>query len=195
MTDLINYILCSTVIIMDIANANIDAIRPIAAMGVIILWIKLFYFLRVFETTSRLIRMIMEIVNDMKNFLIVLVIGILGFANGFYIISQNQVNTEAPFAGETFSKAVIYTYRLTLGDFATDDFYNLTGIDVVIVWIMFIFASLFVVIVLLNLLIAMMGDTFGRVLENITNLTIREKVLLISENEALFNRSDKFKNA
>lgn len=41
----------------------------------------------------------------------------------------------------------------------------------------------------------MMGDTFGRVLENITNLTIREKVLLISENEALFKRSEIFKNS
>lgn len=72
---------------MDIAGVSVDTIRPIAAVCVIILWIKLFYFLRVFETTSRLIRMIMEIVNDMKNFLIVLLIGILGFANGFYIIS------------------------------------------------------------------------------------------------------------
>jgi hypothetical protein len=56
-------------------------------------------------------------------------------------------------------------------------------------------ATLFVVLVLLNLLIAIMGDTFGRVLENITNLTIREKVKLVAENEALFDRNEIFKDS
>ena len=55
--------------------------------------------------------------------------------------------------------------------------------------------SLFLVIVLLNLLIAIMGDTFSRVLENITNLSVREKVMLVSENESLFDREGLFKSA
>jgi hypothetical protein len=87
MADIINYSLCTSVILMDAFNAEISTIRPTASVCVIILWIKMFYFLRVFETTSRLIRMIIEIINDMKNFLIVLSIGIMGFANGFYILS------------------------------------------------------------------------------------------------------------
>jgi hypothetical protein len=89
MADMINYTMCTSVIILDSIGAHITLIRPIASICVIILWIKLFYFLRVFESTSRLIRMIIEIVNDMKNFMVVLIIGILGFANGFYILSQN----------------------------------------------------------------------------------------------------------
>jgi len=40
-----------------------------------------------------------------------------------------------------------------------------------------------------------MGDTFSRVLENITNLTIREKAMLVAENEALFNRKEEFKHS
>lgn len=48
---------------------------------------------------------------------------------------------------------------------------------------------------LLNLLIAIMGDTFSRVLENITNLSVREKVMLVSENESLFDRSTLFASA
>jgi hypothetical protein len=62
----------------------------------------------------------------------------------------------------------------------------------ILFWILFIIASLFVVIVLLNLLIAIMGDTFGRVNENITNLSIREKAMLVDENEHLFNRAKLF---
>lgn len=49
-----------------------------------------------------MVRMIFEIIDDMKNFLIVLGIGIIGFANGFYILSQNQKDGIEPFAGTTF---------------------------------------------------------------------------------------------
>ena len=63
------------------------------------------------------------------------------------------------------------------------------------IWFIFIFGSLFLVIVLLNLLIAIMGDTFSRVLESIENLIIREKVMLISENESLYDRVEKFKHS
>jgi len=66
---------------------------------------------------------------------------------------------------------------------------------VFLVWFIFVLAALFVVIVLLNLLIAIMGDTFGRLFGNITNLTIREKVMLISENESLFDRKSLFEGS
>ncbi len=64
-----------------------------------------------------------------------------------------------------------------------------------LIWVIFIIGSLFLVIVLLNLLIAIMGETFGKVSEQRVNLSIMEKVLLVSENEFLFNRKDKFKDS
>lgn len=90
---------------------------------------------------------------------------------------------------------MIYTYRLAMGDFQLDFFDDLGGADYFLSWFLFIFGSLFLVIVLLNLLIAIMGDTFSRVLESITNLTVREKVMLVAENEALFNRTILFSKA
>jgi ABC-type antimicrobial peptide transport system permease subunit len=62
--------------------------------------------------------MIIEIVNDMKNFLIVLFIAIFGFTCGYMIISQGDPER---FAGDNLFTAFIYTYRLTLGDFGLDD--------------------------------------------------------------------------
>ena len=64
--------------------------------------------------------------------------------------------------------------------------------DVVLVWFIFFLASIIIVIVLLNLLIAIMGDTFSRVLENITNLQMREKAMLVAENEVFYNRRTEF---
>jgi len=56
------------------------------------------------------------------------------------------------------------------------------------IWFLFVVSCLFLVIVLMNLLIAIMGATFQKVQDSILNLSIRENVLLISENESLFNR-------
>jgi hypothetical protein len=99
------------------------------------------------------------------------------------------------FIGENIWFAIIWTYRLILGDFQLDDFANFEGVELVLAWVIFGVASLFVVIVILNLLIAIMGDTFGRVLESLTNLNTREKVMMISENEFVFNRMKLFKNS
>jgi hypothetical protein len=88
----------------------------------------------------------------------------------------------------------MYTYLLALGDYSVDEFDDLRGVDYLLAWALFIVGSLFLVILLLNLLIAIMGDTFSKVLESITNLSIREKVMLMSDNEILFNRREIFKN-
>jgi len=46
--DLITLIMCSLVIIFDLSN-NPDATRGFATVSVVILWIKLFYYLRIFN--------------------------------------------------------------------------------------------------------------------------------------------------
>jgi len=56
-------------------------------------------------------------------------------------------------------------------------------------------SCLFLVIVLMNLLIAIMGATFQKVMDSILNLSIRENVLLISENESIFKRAEVFKDS
>jgi hypothetical protein len=68
--------------------------------------------------------MIIAIVNDMKNFMIVLLIGIIGFTCGLYIMQQGLDGKLEPdemdnerFVGANPVKAFIYTYRMTLGDF------------------------------------------------------------------------------
>lgn len=86
MADVVSYSLCMMVLIMEATNISKFTERPIACLALIILWCKLFYFLRVYDSTAQLIRMIIEIVNDMKNFLIVLLIGIIGFTGGLYIL-------------------------------------------------------------------------------------------------------------
>ena len=86
--DLISYSLVMLVILFSLTGVDTSISRPLCSISLIILWIKMFYFLRVFDTTAKLIRMIFEIVNDMKDFLAVLAIGIFAFTCGFFVLQQ-----------------------------------------------------------------------------------------------------------
>ena len=61
-----------------------------ASMAVFVVWLRYFYFGRLFKPTAALIRMIIEIVIDMRWFLFVLIIAVLGFSNSFIILSKED---------------------------------------------------------------------------------------------------------
>jgi hypothetical protein len=124
------------------------------------MWIKCLYFLRIYESTGYLIRMIIEVIVDMKNFFLVLLVAIAAFADSLLIIS---INSENPYA-TGFTDAMIYTYRIILGDFSTDELS-----DTKVPWLsmsLLILCTLFNMIVMLNLLIAIISETFAKVNNN-----------------------------
>lgn len=45
------------------------------------MWLKLLYFLRIYRTTGYLVRMIVQVIQEMKVFLLVLLITILAVAD------------------------------------------------------------------------------------------------------------------
>ena len=85
--DLSSLILNVVVVILDLINKNTLDANSVAGVSVLIMWAKLFYFLRIFNSTAHLIRMIIEIWSDIRYFVVVLMLAILAFANSFYILS------------------------------------------------------------------------------------------------------------
>ena len=83
--------------------------------------------MRIFDESAHLVRTIIEITKDIKNFIFVFFLGILGFGVTFYIISNNNELSDdddiksARFIN-SFAGSIIYSYRLGLGDFALDTF-------------------------------------------------------------------------
>lgn len=148
------------------------------------MWIKLLYFLRIFKSTGYLIRLIVEVVNDMGIFLLVLLITLTAFGDAMLRLSQsnsfeNQFIKHSPQdepavdeEGNTiypdeykdlFFFAIAYTYRGILGDFDTEAFGK---VATPLVWILWTLHMLFNMIVMLNLLISIIGDTYERVVDN-----------------------------
>ena len=75
------------------------------------------------------------------------------------------------YQGETYWNAFIFTFRNSMGDFNTDNF---DGTDKYYLYFNWFFNVLIALILLLNLLIAIMGDTFDRVRENTDNNMLKE---------------------
>ena len=102
--------------------------------------------------------------------MLVLFIGIFGFAGSFYImqfglskLEKDNDSSDHLFVGQNPLLAVIYIYQLVMGNYNLDNFSEyekLNPFEFYFIWFLFVLSSLFLVIVMMNLLIAIMGSTF-----------------------------------
>lgn len=100
--------------------------------------------------------------------MIILLFATCGFAFLFISISDDL----------SFAEAFLDMYRLDYGDFDTD---NYTASQ----WSLFIFASVLNPLIMLNLLIAIMGDTYDRVQNSFLVANMHEIADVILEYESL----------
>jgi hypothetical protein len=167
-------------------NNNISDSRTIMSIVSIILWCKLLYYLRCFNHTASFITLLVEALKDMTPFLSVLGIIILAFTHASFIIFnpyslQYDINNnyKNPFT------AIITTYRMLFGDYDYEVFRN--NNHYIVSNILFFGFTLIVIIVILNLLISLLGNTFERVHSNYKQWRSLEKTGLISDVDKLFN--------
>lgn len=189
MMDLISLGLNITTLCLWKWDDNQELLNAFASISCLIMWGKMFYFLRIFFATAHLVRMIIEIVYDMRYFILIFFISVFAFANAFYILGRNM---DENLAGRTFLLGFIYSYRMGLGDWDTGDF---DGRDQWLLYTLWFLNSFIILIVLLNLVIAIMGDSFDRVQERSEQSLLQELTQMMRENEFLFHRNLFFRGA
>lgn len=86
--------------------------------------------------------------------MVVLIGSIIGFSISYMIIETDDDR-------EGFIASLLFNYRTTFGDFDTDVYSNNSQ------WILFLIASIFLPLIMMNLLIAIMSDTYARVMADI----------------------------
>lgn len=59
-----------------------------------LMWIKIYYMMRLFKDTAHFITLIARVLADIKTFSIMLVIVMLAFANFFYVIDQGDTKRQ-----------------------------------------------------------------------------------------------------
>jgi len=140
-----------------------DKILIVGSLSSFLIWIKLFYYLRIFRPTSSFIRMIVEMIKDIRVFLLIFFIGIFAFANFYFIMDKGNKEKVIGFDNASYMDAVIYTYMQSLGELGYDNFEGSSHAS--LYWGIFFISTVLLTITLLNLLIAIMGDTYDRVQE------------------------------
>ena len=106
------------------------------------------------------------------------------FGNAIYILNSNRYLSD-PLYEENSSfgpiNALLNQYLVAIGEFSLDNFSTNSSKDSLAVWLLFILATVFSQIIILNMLIAIMGDTFDKIWENKPVYVLRLKVELLCD--------------
>jgi hypothetical protein len=150
------------------------------ALALFLKWLGLLYFLQAFSATGPLVRMVFQIIVDMRHFMAILGVAVLASASSFYALlhhstrhayahahsadydddDSNGSGSNNPFRGA--GQTLFFMFKmLLLGDFDTNLF--LLGEYVALLQVLFVSSMMLTLIILLNLLIALMSDSYERI--------------------------------
>ena len=142
--------------------------RDVLLTVIIFSWTRGISYFRMFEGTRYMVRLLSEVISDMQVFFIILSYSTLAFT---FILFLNNENI-------SFATYLTVAYRLNLGDFETD-------YDDVFDWVIFFFATVINPLIMLNLLISIMANTYSRVKEGNDIANFQELTEMILEVEKL----------
>jgi hypothetical protein len=93
-------ILCLSVIftglIAEAVGADFRAVHEIFSIGALLLWIKSLYYMRIFRTTAGFIRMVTEVIYDIRYFLFIIFVVVFAFSHAFAILAINESAEDDP---------------------------------------------------------------------------------------------------
>jgi hypothetical protein len=114
---------------------------------------------------------------DMKFFILILFIVEIAFGEAFLRLSE--VSTSKGSFLDNFAMAFVYTFRMSLADNDTDAMSEIA--QPVTAWILFILCGLITNIVMLNLLISIIGQSYERINSQATVANFKERVDIITD--------------
>ena len=137
----------------------------LAALSILCIGEKVFDWLRLFDRTSFFIHLINQTMKDMVYFLLIFVLGMAMIGLALFILQLNAkpgdpVLIESIY-NNFFLDSIRNQYLLSQGVYLNEEFDSHN--QHLLLEILFTIAILFTQIVILNMLIAIMGDTFDRV--------------------------------
>ena len=119
---------------------------------------------------------------DISAFVILLLVALLMFGLPMLMLDFSRITENAVVAHDTDSwifDALLNQYYLSLGEFNTDNFAHER--EAYLCFLLFFFATYFTQVVMMNMMIAIMGDTFGKVMENRELQATRTKLDILQD--------------
>lgn len=165
-------------------------LRVIAAFASFCIMSKAFDWLRLFENTAFFILLVEETMKDIAAFMIILFASLLVFGLPIQYLNLNRTDDNAIVDGVFgfWGLDILFNqYLLSLGEFNMDNFAD--NPQSLICYIFFIMATFITQLTMLNMLIAIMGDTFGRVMEQKEVNATKTKLELMSDLSTIMSNS------
>ena len=174
--------------IINLERSSLNARRsysPIAmSIALPLVYLNSLYYLQGFEAQGQLVSMIIGITRGVTTFILILVVVITGFAASFFVLFQK--GSQTPLEYRTPALSLLSGFTLMLGDFEVDSYNDTLDFEVAI--ILFVVFMLLVNVILLNLLIAIMGDIFDNIQENAIAAYLLAKATIILEFESIISK-------
>jgi len=167
---------------------------------IFIMLMKTFFFLRIFEDLSFLVKMMSQVIYDLKSFMIFFLIICYMFSMLFAVIdldnfefSEKEKTREVK--SEEAYPAMEYRYigkflshfctviRMSVGDFNFDSSNKLPWWEQIVYWVLWYIVVTITLIVFLNFIIAEVSASYQMVKDSIDVLCMKEKATLIQEAE------------
>lgn len=152
--------------------------RVLASFLTILIFLKCLYYLKMIDSQADHINIIFEIFFAMQHFLLILGLTCFAFSVSFYLLGRNQIQFDINDPAEepeydTLSGSLWVTWTLMLGAYNVDSLFVGEKKEMMY-YLLFLFFLMWLSIIvhLLNMLIAIMGDTF-----NTNNVVKKQKKL------------------
>jgi WD40 repeat protein len=150
------------------------------------IWILLLGYLRGFPRYAPYVQMLAAIIVDLQGFLPVYVVIILAFAHAMLMFSDTIAHMSLIECIEEMVREALSTYRMgTLGDFDPSRFESHWQM-----YLLFFACTVMITVILLNVLIAVISDTFDRLQEHSESSSVKSRAQLIADVESIFGTWD-----
>ena len=182
---MLQYLTSTFLVVMTILKIDwpeAETRKSMAAILVFLIWSKMFDWLRLFDTTSFYIKLIVVTITDILPFFLIFPIFLLMFGSSMYILQTNRGDKNAvveEYVGWWGIDTTFNQYLLSLGEFGIDEFSN--GPQAALCYIFFLLSTFLTQVTALNMIIAIMSDTFGKVTEGYEQHSREMKISLLAD--------------
>ena len=163
---------------------DVSALRIMAAITSFLLVSKLYDWLRLFESTAFYVQLLGATFLNIGWFMLLFLFAMLLFGLPMSMLNLSRASDEEQLINKHlffWLFDVLYNqYLLSLGEFETLDGYTATDRNDFII-AMFVGATFFTQITMLNMLIAIMGDVFDQLTEQKTVSAISTKLEILAD--------------
>jgi hypothetical protein len=146
----------------------------LCSIAIVIFWLKTLFFFRGIKAFSVLLEVLKIIIKDMVSFLVLLTMFLGAFAGAFRCLHLDN----------STSFAFLRVFDMMFGDFSSSDMMNDSSVS----WFSLILYLVFMLVtplILLNAIIAVMGDSYDRAQENARTSYLASRMKLLAEYETI----------